>query len=59
VERAQVDGLALEYWAAGRGEPVVGIHGAFVADAFRRRMAMKCRAAGCSTRSMAGWRRIR
>jgi pimeloyl-ACP methyl ester carboxylesterase len=35
VERAQVDGIALEYWAAGRGEPVVCIHGAFVADAFR------------------------
>jgi pimeloyl-ACP methyl ester carboxylesterase len=35
VERAIVEGVALEYEDAGRGEPVVFVHGAFLADAFR------------------------
>lgn len=35
MERAVVDGIALEYEVAGTGEPVVLIHGALIADAFR------------------------
>jgi pimeloyl-ACP methyl ester carboxylesterase len=35
VERASIDGITLEYEATGAGEPVVFIHGAFIADAFR------------------------
>jgi pimeloyl-ACP methyl ester carboxylesterase len=35
VERAVVDGVALEYQASGAGEPVVCIHGALIADAFQ------------------------
>ena len=35
MERADVGGVALEYAVAGAGEPVVCIHGALVADAFR------------------------
>jgi pimeloyl-ACP methyl ester carboxylesterase len=35
VERALVDGVTLEYEEAGAGDPVVGIHGALVADVFR------------------------
>jgi pimeloyl-ACP methyl ester carboxylesterase len=32
MERAVVDGITLEYEVAGAGEPVVFIHGAFIAD---------------------------
>ncbi|HSC90311.1 MAG TPA: alpha/beta hydrolase [Gaiellaceae bacterium] len=39
MERAVVDGIALAYEDAGDGEPVVCIHGAFVADAFRPLLA--------------------
>lgn len=35
MERAVVDGMTLEYEAVSAGEPVVFIHGAFIADAFR------------------------
>jgi pimeloyl-ACP methyl ester carboxylesterase len=35
VDRAVLDDLTLEYEDSGSGEPVVCIHGAFVADAFR------------------------
>jgi len=35
MERAIVDGIALEYEVMGTGEPVVLIHGALIADAFR------------------------
>jgi pimeloyl-ACP methyl ester carboxylesterase len=35
VDRAVVDGSALEYEDSGVGEPVVCIHGAFIADSFR------------------------
>lgn len=35
MERASVGGIALEYEISGSGEPVVFIHGAFVADTFR------------------------
>jgi pimeloyl-ACP methyl ester carboxylesterase len=35
VDRAVIDGITLEYEDSGRGEPVVGIHGAFIADTFR------------------------
>ena len=39
MERAEVDGISLEYEVAGAGEPVVFIHGAFVADTFRPLLA--------------------
>jgi pimeloyl-ACP methyl ester carboxylesterase len=35
MERAIVDGITLEYEVSGSGEPVVFIHGAFIADTFR------------------------
>ncbi len=35
MERASVDGITLEYEVSGEGEPVIFIHGAFIADAFR------------------------
>jgi hypothetical protein len=35
LERARTNGADLEYEASGTGEPVVFIHGAFIADAFR------------------------
>jgi pimeloyl-ACP methyl ester carboxylesterase len=35
VPRAIIDGFELEYRDSGSGEPVVFVHGAFVADAFR------------------------
>lgn len=35
MERAIVDGITLEYAVSGGGEPVVCIHGALIADAFR------------------------
>ena len=35
VNRAAVDGIELEYEDSGTGEPVVFLHGAFIADAFR------------------------
>src|SRR5262245_46646771 len=34
MERAVVGGTTLEYESSGDGEPVVFVHGAFVADAF-------------------------
>jgi pimeloyl-ACP methyl ester carboxylesterase len=39
MERAVVDGISLEYAVAGEGEPVVCIHGSFVADTFRPLLA--------------------
>jgi pimeloyl-ACP methyl ester carboxylesterase len=39
VERAQVDGITLEYEVGGTGEPVVFIHGTFIADPFRPLLA--------------------
>ena len=38
-DTAVIDGIALEYEESGAGEPVVCIHGAFVADAFRPLLA--------------------
>jgi pimeloyl-ACP methyl ester carboxylesterase len=35
VDRAVVDGVALEYEVSGAGEPVVCVHGALIADTFR------------------------
>ena len=39
MERANIDGIALEYEAQGSGEPVVLIHGSHMADAFAPLMA--------------------
>jgi pimeloyl-ACP methyl ester carboxylesterase len=35
MERAEVDGITLEYEVSGSGESVVFIHGAFIADTFQ------------------------
>ena len=35
MDRAEIDGITLEYEDSGVGEAVVCIHGAFIADAFR------------------------
>ena len=35
MDRAVIDGITLEYEESGAGEPVLCIHGAFIADAFR------------------------
>ncbi len=35
MDRAVIDGFTLEYEESGAGQPVVCIHGAFIADAFR------------------------
>jgi pimeloyl-ACP methyl ester carboxylesterase len=35
MERAVVDGIVLFYAVSGTGEPIVFVHGAFIADAFR------------------------
>ena len=39
MERAIIDGAELEYEVSGTGEPVVFIHGAFIADTFRPLLA--------------------
>ena len=39
MERARIDGAELEYEVSGTGEPVVFIHGAFIADTFRPLLA--------------------
>ncbi len=39
LERARTDGAELEYEVSGAGEPVVFIHGAFIADTFRPLLA--------------------
>jgi pimeloyl-ACP methyl ester carboxylesterase len=39
LERARTDGVELEYEVSGTGEPVVFIHGAFIADTFRPLLA--------------------
>jgi pimeloyl-ACP methyl ester carboxylesterase len=39
LERARSDGAELEYEVSGTGEPVVFIHGAFIADTFRPLLA--------------------
>jgi len=39
MERAELDGVTLEYEVTGAGEAVVCIHGAFIADTFRPMMA--------------------
>jgi pimeloyl-ACP methyl ester carboxylesterase len=39
LDRARLDGADLEYEVSGRGEPVLFIHGAFIADAFRPLLA--------------------
>jgi pimeloyl-ACP methyl ester carboxylesterase len=39
LERARTDGAELEYEVSGTGEPVVFIHGAFIADTFRPLLA--------------------
>src|SRR5215212_8028458 len=35
MERAEVNGVTMEYAVAGAGEAVVCLHGAFIADAFQ------------------------
>jgi pimeloyl-ACP methyl ester carboxylesterase len=35
LNRTNIDGVELEYQVSGNGEPVVFIHGAFIADAFK------------------------
>jgi pimeloyl-ACP methyl ester carboxylesterase len=39
LDRARIDGADLEYEVSGTGEPVVFIHGAFIADTFRPLLA--------------------
>jgi pimeloyl-ACP methyl ester carboxylesterase len=39
MERAALDSVELEYEVSGDGEPVVFIHGAFIADVFRPLLA--------------------
>jgi pimeloyl-ACP methyl ester carboxylesterase len=39
LERASLDGAELEYEVSGTGEPVIFIHGAFIADTFRPLLA--------------------
>ena len=39
MERVRADGAELEYEVSGTGEPVVFIHGAFIADTFRPLLA--------------------
>jgi pimeloyl-ACP methyl ester carboxylesterase len=39
LDRARLDGADLEYEVSGKGEPVLFIHGAFIADAFRPLLA--------------------
>jgi pimeloyl-ACP methyl ester carboxylesterase len=39
MERVNIDGLELEYEMAGTGEPVMFIHGALIADAFKPLLA--------------------
>jgi pimeloyl-ACP methyl ester carboxylesterase len=39
LDRASLDGADLEYEVSGTGEPVVFIHGAFIADTFRPLLA--------------------
>jgi pimeloyl-ACP methyl ester carboxylesterase len=39
MNRAQIDGIALEYEVRGTGEPVVLIHGSFVADGLKPLLA--------------------
>jgi pimeloyl-ACP methyl ester carboxylesterase len=39
LDRARLDGADLEYEVSGTGEPVVFIHGAFIADTFRPLLA--------------------
>ncbi len=39
MERADLDGITLEYEIAGRGEPVAFIHGALIAETFRPLLA--------------------
>ena len=46
LERAVLDGITLEYEVSGEGEPVVLIHGSFIADAFRPLLAEPSLAAG-------------
>jgi pimeloyl-ACP methyl ester carboxylesterase len=45
MERASIDGAELEYAVVGSGEPVVCIHGAFIADTFQA-LAAEPRLAG-------------
>jgi hypothetical protein len=49
MERADGDGVTLEYAVAGAGEAVVCIHGAFVADTFRPLLAEPSLAATSSS----------
>jgi pimeloyl-ACP methyl ester carboxylesterase len=39
MERADIEGMVLEYEVAGEGEPVICIHGALIADTFRPLLA--------------------
>ena len=39
MNRAQIGGIALEYEVRGSGEPVVLIHGSFIADGLRPLLA--------------------
>ena len=46
MEQANIDGVQLEYELSGTGEPIVFIHGAFIADSFRPLLAEPALAAG-------------
>ena len=39
IVRVDIDGVALAYTVAGAGEPVICIHGAFIADTFQPLLA--------------------
>jgi pimeloyl-ACP methyl ester carboxylesterase len=46
LDRAKIDGVELDYEVVGNGEPVVFIHGALIADAFRPLLAEASLASG-------------
>ena len=59
MDRAVIDGVTLEYEESGAGEPVLCIHGAFIADTFRpllseRRLADRYRLISYHRRGYAG-----
>ena len=39
MDQAVLDGITLEYENSGTGEPVICIHGAFIADTFRPQLS--------------------
>jgi pimeloyl-ACP methyl ester carboxylesterase len=47
MERVDIDGISLAYSVAGAGEPVICIHGAFIADTFQPLLAEPILAGHC------------